>query len=547
MVENLLNEQVISDYDLVNLISEDLAVFYRKAVTQSVTECYPESLVNYRCALSIIVSLVSKALGVKGASRSIDLKLKIDTLTDSGQINFMFSNLMHDIRSAGNKGTHSEEFADEDFKFLCKKTHNNFFKLLKELFSKLNPGVPFPSYEFKLEEELNIVKLSHKALFEDDSESQFLVAKKLYSNVQRKLISSRSGHSNKRTIIELTNGEKEIRYHDTGSAKDTSIAFQLFDACRADIPEAEYEYGKLLLIDGNWLSDISTEYSEKFTCADHGITYIHGAANDGVTEALSLFGSIKLHGLYGKEIDTEWALELLGNAANDNDSSAIFELANYYFNDKQNDTSLKYFKLAAQFGSPKAQYLLAKHYLDGVFITADDDEIDQLINDASTAGVKEARLFKARRIATSSGDKFNQEALNIYEQYADEHPTTPEGILECAQYFIKHDKQSTRTIQYLTSAAYQAKEESKNKLAAFIGFIIGNSQTLISDDHKMTVKYPPEALMNIEQVNISKLMSPVKASPITLQRKLVSVPSDIGRNDPCFCGSGEKYKKCCLH
>lgn len=20
----------------------------------------------------------------------------------------------------------------------------------------------------------------------------------------------------------------------------------------------------------------------------------------------------------------------------------------------------------------------------------------------------------------------------------------------------------------------------------------------------------------------------------------------IGRNDPCFCGSGEKYKKCCM-
>lgn len=21
----------------------------------------------------------------------------------------------------------------------------------------------------------------------------------------------------------------------------------------------------------------------------------------------------------------------------------------------------------------------------------------------------------------------------------------------------------------------------------------------------------------------------------------------IGRNDPCICGSGKKYKKCCLH
>ena len=25
------------------------------------------------------------------------------------------------------------------------------------------------------------------------------------------------------------------------------------------------------------------------------------------------------------------------------------------------------------------------------------------------------------------------------------------------------------------------------------------------------------------------------------------VASKIGRNDPCPCGSGRKYKKCCLH
>jgi hypothetical protein len=58
--ENLLNDQLISDYDLVSSISEDLAVFYRKAISQSVTECYPESLVNYRSSLSVIVSLAFK-------------------------------------------------------------------------------------------------------------------------------------------------------------------------------------------------------------------------------------------------------------------------------------------------------------------------------------------------------------------------------------------------------------------------------------------------------------------------------------------------------
>ncbi|HIP18649.1 MAG TPA: hypothetical protein EYG78_04860 [Sulfurovum sp.] len=26
----------------------------------------------------------------------------------------------------------------------------------------------------------------------------------------------------------------------------------------------------------------------------------------------------------------------------------------------------------------------------------------------------------------------------------------------------------------------------------------------------------------------------------------ISVEEKIGRNDPCPCGSGEKYKKCCL-
>ncbi|MBR2386384.1 SEC-C domain-containing protein [bacterium] len=26
-----------------------------------------------------------------------------------------------------------------------------------------------------------------------------------------------------------------------------------------------------------------------------------------------------------------------------------------------------------------------------------------------------------------------------------------------------------------------------------------------------------------------------------------SLPKDVGRNDPCPCGSGKKYKNCCLN
>lgn len=547
MIETLTNEEVISDYELVLSISEDLAVFYRKAVSQAVTECFPESLVNYRSSLSVIVSLAFRALEIKGLPSSTDLKYQIDNLTDSGRISLMSSNLMHKIRISGNKGSHSEEYPDINYQQLCKSTQKHFFDLLQDIYTKLKPETTCPQYEFKLEDGLNITTLSHKALFENDPESQFLVAKKLYSNAQRRLLSSRSGHADKNTTIELPNGEKEIRYHDAESARDTSIASWLLESCKNEISEASYEYGKLLLNDGHWLRPDSAEYSTKFTSADHGIMYIHGAANDGVTEALSLFGSIKLHGLYGKDVDTEWAIELLEDAANDNDSKAIFELANYYFDNNQREVSLKYFKQAAQLGSPKAQYLLAKYYLNGVFIPTDEDEIDLLINDASSAGVKEARLFKARRIAIKSGEEFNEKALNTYKSYAEKLPVTAEGLLECAQYFIKHDNQLDCAFQYLLSASCQAKEENKIKLGRFIGYIIGKSSPQLIPGQHVIYNFPPEALMNIEQVNISKLMSPVKASPITLQRKLVSVPSDIGRNDPCFCGSGEKYKKCCLH
>ena len=30
-----------------------------------------------------------------------------------------------------------------------------------------------------------------------------------------------------------------------------------------------------------------------------------------------------------------------------------------------------------------------------------------------------------------------------------------------------------------------------------------------------------------------------------LNNKSLSLPSKIGRNDPCLCGSGKKYKNCC--
>jgi len=36
----------------------------------------------------------------------------------------------------------------------------------------------------------------------------------------------------------------------------------------------------------------------------------------------------------------------------------------------------------------------------------------------------------------------------------------------------------------------------------------------------------------------------LKAMPV--KREPIVVGTRVGRNDPCTCGSGKKYKKCCL-
>jgi preprotein translocase subunit SecA len=39
---------------------------------------------------------------------------------------------------------------------------------------------------------------------------------------------------------------------------------------------------------------------------------------------------------------------------------------------------------------------------------------------------------------------------------------------------------------------------------------------------------------------------PVRSSPAQGSRSSQPVKKKIGRNDPCPCGSGKKYKKCCM-
>jgi preprotein translocase subunit SecA len=46
-------------------------------------------------------------------------------------------------------------------------------------------------------------------------------------------------------------------------------------------------------------------------------------------------------------------------------------------------------------------------------------------------------------------------------------------------------------------------------------------------------------------VRLKKITDDWRAKEEARRRTMISGKKDIGRNDPCPCGSGRKYKKCC--
>ena len=54
-----------------------------------------------------------------------------------------------------------------------------------------------------------------------------------------------------------------------------------------------------------------------------------------------------------------------------------------------------------------------------------------------------------------------------------------------------------------------------------------------------------EPKSNVERKQVAKVTGASGASDGTVQKKPVVKGEKVGRNDPCPCGSGKKYKKCC--
>lgn len=100
-----------------------------------------------------------------------------------------------------------------------------------------------------------------------------------------------------------------------------------------------------------------------------------------------------------------------------------------------------------------------------------------------------------------------------------------------------------------------ARKLARRSLGLSAGMVLGAAASKLADPHLDTLAIPFIALAKkshaaIEETLALARLSPLAALPTAAPPRISSgytVRSDrsVGRNDPCPCGSGKKYKKCC--
>lgn len=66
--------------------------------------------------------------------------------------------------------------------------------------------------------------------------------------------------------------------------------------------------------------------------------------------------------------------------------------------------------------------------------------------------------------------------------------------------------------------------------------------TLSQEEHQQSVMQIGTAVLKLHQYFLAQRTPPLPGRPAT-----VRTGPKVGRNDPCPCGSGKKFKHCCLH
>lgn len=147
---------------------------------------------------------------------------------------------------------------------------------------------------------------------------------------------------------------------------------------------------------------------------------------------------------------------------------------------------------------------------------------------------------------------------------------TPEGKEFWLDYFQRekaiYEELLSHPKEYVKGTVRDLAQQFNMSIELMVGFLDGIEESLINpnnvdeleEDTEVSLAFDPEKLyMNMVGCNAEWLYTlPQWDDIISAERrkelykiekssKTVVKPPKVGRNDPCPCGSGKKFKKCC--
>ena len=115
--------------------------------------------------------------------------------------------------------------------------------------------------------------------------------------------------------------------------------------------------------------------------------------------------------------------------------------------------------------------------------------------------------------------------------------TTIQNYDECIKYFLRNDKYSANLIKMVA--------DKHKKFMEIVNAVLGKNMTL--DDLLKTYKrrYLTNKIMSSTTVLYRSNAFSNTLGIIEDNENKPELTQKVGRNDPCPCGSGKKFKKCC--
>ncbi len=537
----------MNDEDFIKGVSPDILEYYVKA-KQVFTDSPELSLVFLRSYAYDLCGFVGN--NEKSVIELTTLFRRVEKLVRKRYLSPDLAELFHDIRKDANKGAHPEQFniTKEQYHSLALTNLKKCCALTEKVYFQTKETVA-PEYVFLEPATDSIKDLCYEALIHHDSEAQYLVGLSLKS----KGVTIRQEE-----IVEAEDENLSVINIDQSDALFSQAEHLFEQAALQNHVKGMYEYGCFLL------------QKDSRESGELGVEWLDRAAFNGCESALSQMGLMYFNGTDIVAKNRQMALEYLERAAEKEHPEALTQLGAIYFEGKEVDADTQkgfdYSYKGALAGYPEAQYNLSLYYLEGLSGIVDNEKglewlTQSVEQDCSKAEMHLASILveglilpkdieKAYELYLSAVGKGDVEAmiefsllckddsfskrgyqvqaadyLQLSYEQADEGSAIREVVLEEAPVVVE------RLHQYLADTQLTEDEFSKAYLVSVLFDENGEPYT----DRK-------ERLAEISH----KIFSSTDDSNPDSSEVELYVKAKIGRNDICFCGSGKKYKKCCL-